>query len=81
MAVEVKVIKSCGSSVIVESIRQYPYIGVAKTGNAVLFTRKDTGTTIVASKNSKLGTYLEQGWDESYFTPLSPSESITLRNV
>lgn len=58
---------------------QYPYIGRSDAGNVVLFTCEKTGVNLNVAFY-ELGHYSKE-WQESLFTPLSPSESITLRNA
>lgn len=58
---------------------QYPYIGRSGAGNIVLFTSDSTGVNLNVAFY-ELGHY-STDWQESLFTPLSPSESITLRNA
>ena len=55
----------------------FPCLAEGKAGTIVFFYKNAHG--IVVGKQ-KLGMYCEN-WDMSMFTPLSPSESITLRNV
>ena len=74
MAVESKLI---GEKI--DANRKYPYLGKASNGEVVLFIASNTGTCIV-NVNNKLGE-VSNAWREQSFTPLSPSESITLRNV
>ena len=77
MAVEVKVSKKIPAPIV----SKYPYIGIATdgSGDAILFTKVCTGFWL-GRNLFELGHYFEQ-WSEDEFTPLSPSESITLRNV
>ena len=72
MAIEVKV------NVAKEGKREYPYLGRTTTGLIVLFEAKCCGTN-VNGITSKMGLY-SINWAEHDFTPLSPSESITLSN-
>jgi hypothetical protein len=70
MAVEVK---ESGTSE-----KTYPYLGKSAQGQVVLFFKAGEGTNlngigcIIASYG--------KGFNESAFTPLSPSESITISN-
>lgn len=77
MAVEAKV---SNTEVIVEKPK-YPYIGISKDGKgeAILFTSECTGFWLSGGL-LPIGDHCKN-WEESEFTPLSPSESITLRNV
>jgi len=77
MAVEVKIEE--GKSVL----RDYPYLGKhISTAQIVYFTNSRTGVALLNKFPSAYcaGT-LKDDWHENHFTPLSPSESITLRNV
>jgi len=60
----------------------YPWLGRHDSGMIVFFHEPRRGAIVAASAMQPdfLGFY-GQEWDESEFTPLSPSESITLRNV
>ena len=62
--------------------RNYPWLGRHDSGTVVFFYEPKRGTIVSASPTQPyfLGCY-SQEWDESGFTPLSPYESITLRNV
>ena len=73
MAVEVKLSKSRDVK------REYPYLAIHADGGITLFTYKETGFN-VNGVFYKVGYYCTM-WLEDVFTPLSPSESITLRNV
>ena len=59
--------------------REYPYLGRHEEGTVVLFTKPEIGTCVVQSAVDNLGDWSEI-WDEDAFTPLSTSETITLRN-
>lgn len=72
MAIEVKV---NGEQ---EVKREYPYLGKGYTGQVVLFIKERTGTN-VNGIGCVLG-HCSDDWAERSFTPLSPSESITLSN-
>lgn len=71
MAIKVKVIGEQGVK------REYPYLGRYEDG-VVLFTQKKTGIWLVG-ESDRVGNYIDY-WAEESFTPLSPSESITLSN-
>ena len=57
----------------------FPCLGKASDGEVVLFEKAKSGTVVVAVL-FQLGLYYND-WEMCEFTPLSPSESITLRNV
>ena len=77
MAVESKL---SNAEPIVEKPK-YPYIGISKDGKgeSILFTSEGKGFWM-RGETFKVGTHCDH-WEESQFIPLSPSESITLRNV
>lgn len=64
-----------------ENIRrpEYPYLGKAETGQVILFTSETSGFN-VNGVVSPIGSH-SYSWNEAVFTPLSTSESVTLRNV
>ena len=72
MAIEVKV------NEVKERKREYPYLGRWSDGLVVLFCHTNTGTAIDGT-GWPVGSYTDK-WAEDEFTPLSPSESITLSN-
>lgn len=57
----------------------FPCLALADTKKIVLFRENGKGT-IVTGLPSEIG-YFSNSWNMDNFTPLSPSESITLRNV
>lgn len=69
MAVEVKV---NGEQ---EVKREYPYLGRHCNGQVVLFLDNNYGTLLIGGH-----IHHSNNWLENKFTPLSPSESITLGN-
>lgn len=73
MAIEVEV-----SGTPQEVEREYPYLGRGVRGSVVLFRCENCGT-FVAGERYAIG-HSSDNWDEDAFTPLSPSETITLRN-
>jgi hypothetical protein len=73
MAIEVKV---SGKPQKVK--RDYPYLGRHEEGIVVLFMCKNCGTCVDGDEYP-VG-HTSDGWNEDAFTPLSPSETITLRN-
>jgi hypothetical protein len=73
MAIEAKVI---GTPQTVK--RDYPYLGMHKEGTVVLF-RCDNCGTCVGGDQYPVG-HTSDAWNELNFTPLSPSETITLSN-
>lgn len=72
MAIEVKV---NGEQ---EVKREYPYLGKLDEGDVVLFIRENTGVNVRCGV--RVIAEYRTDWIESAFTPLSPSESITLSN-
>ena len=74
MAVESNVIRK-------KEKREYPYFGINEHGSIVFFTLNGMAV-YVHGEEWKIGANEKaECFDESMFTPLSPSESITLRNV
>jgi hypothetical protein len=73
MAIEVKV---SGTPQTVK--RDYPYLGRHKEGDVVLFRCENCGTC-VDGDGYPVG-HTSDAWNEDAFTPLPPSETITLRN-
>ena len=66
----------------IESKKNYPYLGKASSGKVVMFTGNSCGFVVEKGiGHDPIGFYSSTGWDEKEFTPLSPYESITLRNV
>lgn len=74
MAIEVEV-----SGTPQEVKREYPYLGRHANGTVVFFTGRNTGVSLIAGTNDYVGDY-DMDWNEGGFTPLYPSETITLRN-
>lgn len=58
--------------------RNYPYVGRHDDGQVVFFVGENSGVSLTKD-TIKIGNPFV--WNEDVFTPLSPSESITLRNV
>lgn len=73
MAVEFKLEKNT------EQQRSYPYLGKAKNGQIVFFGSEKKGMNLNGI-GCQIG-HITDVWNEGAFTPLPPSESITLRNV
>lgn len=73
MAIEVEM---CGEQ---EVRREYPYLARHENGAVVLFTKKKTGVCVKQGPTDEIGVFSKE-WFELDFTPLSPSESITLSN-
>ena len=59
--------------------KKYPYLGKAENGQIVFFCSEKNGMN-VNGIGCSMG-HVTNVWNEDAFTPLSPSESITLRNV
>lgn len=58
----------------------YPCLMVTEEGKVVLFNAHEEGTVLVSTNNMQpIGRYSEN-WIMRYFTPLPPTESITLQN-
>ena len=72
MAIEVKVNEAK------EVKREYPYLGKLEDGDVVLFIRKGVGVNLRCAV--RVVVEYRTDWNEESFTPLSPSESITLSN-
>lgn len=74
MAIEVEV-KGKAS----EPKREYPYLGINEYGCVVLFFSKEKGTVVRGTDPYAVG-YNADDWIERKFTPLSPSETVIIRN-
>ena len=76
MAVEAKLSKLDNGS------PNYPYLGKSsKTGAIVYFTDDSVGVCVFSEDEADEVGLNTSDWKMHLFTPLSPSESITLRNV
>lgn len=69
MAIEVQVKREK------EVRREYPYLGRHGSGMVVLFLDNNSGILLIGGH-----IHHSNNWLEDKFTPLSPSESITLSN-
>ena len=59
---------------------KYPCLMVAIDGEVVLFSAERKGTKVIANGNFEPVGYYYERWDMRFFTPLPPTESITLQN-
>ena len=64
-----------------EPKREYPYLGRHNNEGAImLFIKPKNGVVVSPSSTWNVG-FQSMSFDEVAFTPLSPSESVTLRNM
>ena len=73
MAVEVTI-----EGEIKQDKREYPYVGRHEDGQLVFFVGEHKGVSLTEN-TIKVGDQFS--WNEDVYLPLSPSESVTLRNV
>lgn len=60
---------------------KYPCLMVAnETGVIVLFESPKCGMVVSSTPRSQSVSHYSKVWDMSYFTPLPPTESVTLSN-